>query len=65
MAVKDLNDIKHGKKVIEALNGGHTFFVKDIQKETGLDERTLKNVLSSLLKHHYIYSKNGQWLVTE
>jgi len=59
---KPLEKIKHGLKIVEAMEEGKLFFVEDIRRATGLDEKTLRGVLLRLLKNRYL-EKNarGQW----
>jgi predicted transcriptional regulator len=63
--MKALEKIKHGQRVVDSLQNGNVFFVNDIQQATGLDGKSLKQVLTNLQKHGYI-SKNtkGQWYVS-
>jgi len=61
--MKALEKIKHGQRVVDALQSGEAFFVMDIQKETGLDTKSLRQVLSNLQKHGYIMKDaKGQWI---
>jgi predicted transcriptional regulator of viral defense system len=64
MAQKALGDIKHGSSVVARLQGNGVFFVEDIRRLTGLDDKLLRTTLTSLLKYGYL-SKNdkGQWFV--
>lgn len=62
MTNKPLEKIKHGLKVVEAMEDGKLFFVEDIRRATGLDERTLRGVLPRLLKNRYLFkNERGQW----
>jgi predicted transcriptional regulator of viral defense system len=50
--------------VIDSLQSGQLFFVNDIQKITGLDNKSLKTVLGSLLRHGHINkNEKGQWFL--
>jgi predicted transcriptional regulator of viral defense system len=64
MASKALGDIKHGVSVVSRLQGNGLFFVEDIRRLTGFEDKILRTTLTSLLKHGYL-SKNdkGQWFV--
>ena len=61
---KELAKIKHGPKIVDALNEDDLYFVHDIQRVTGLDEKTLRRSLNSLLKNGYL-TKNAhsQWYI--
>jgi DNA-binding IclR family transcriptional regulator len=62
MNSKPLEKIKHGLKIVEAMEDGQLFFVEDIRRATGLDEKTLRGVLPRLLKNRYLYkNERGQW----
>lgn len=62
MTKKTLENIKYGSKVINLMPEGDLFFVEDIRRATGLDDKTLKNVLSRLLKNGHLYkNERGQW----
>jgi predicted transcriptional regulator of viral defense system len=59
---KPLEQIKHGPKILAAMEEDALFFVEDIRRATGLDEKTLRGVLSRLLKNHHLYkNERGQW----
>ena len=59
---KELEKIKHGLKIVEALNEDDLYFVHDIQKVTGIDEKTLRRSLNSLLKNGYLTKNDhSQW----
>lgn len=66
MRVKPLGDIKYGPRVVDALEHGNLYFVEDIRRATGFDDKTLRTVLSQLLKHKHI-EKNGrgQWTLPQ
>jgi DNA-binding IclR family transcriptional regulator len=62
MRQKPIEKIKHGPKVVAALEEEALFFVEDIRRATGLDDKTLRGVLASLLKNHYLFkNERGQW----
>lgn len=62
---KPLDKIKHGPKVLAAMEEEALFFVEDIRRATGLDEKTLRGVLSMLAKNRYLYKDHrGQWCRT-
>lgn len=66
LMTKPLEKIKHGPKVLDAMPMGSLFFVTDIQKATGLDDKTLRGVLSRLLKNKYLCkNERGQWFREE
>ena len=59
---KPLEKIKHGPKVVEIMPPGDLFFVDDIRRATGLDDKTLRGVLSRLLKNRHLFkNERGQW----
>ena len=61
---KPLASIKHGQKVIDLVEDGNLYFVDDIRRGTGLDDKTLRTVLARLLKNKYIENNGrGQWSV--
>jgi transcription initiation factor IIE alpha subunit len=61
---KELGSIKHGDKIVKAMPEGQLFFVEDIKRATGLDDKTLKRVLNSLLKNGHVYKNPyGQWYI--
>ena len=61
---KPIVKIKHGTKVVEVMSEGSLFFVEDIRRATGLDEKTLRAVLASLLKNRYLQKNDrGQWSI--
>lgn len=63
--MKSVKDIKHGQRVIDSLKGVK-FFVSDVQRATGLDEKSLKQVLNQLSRHgHICKNDRGQWFVLE
>jgi predicted transcriptional regulator of viral defense system len=63
---KPLEQIKHGPKILAAMEEEALFFVEDIRRATGLDEKTLRGVLSRLLKNRYLYKNDrGQWFKLE
>lgn len=62
MNSKPLEKIKHGLKIVEAMEEGKLFFVEDIRRATGLDEKTLRGVLPRLLKNRHLEkNERGQW----
>ncbi len=64
--MKALEKIKHGQHVVDSLPPGQLFFVVDIQRATGLDPKSLKSVLSRLLKNGYIEKNTrGQWFISD
>lgn len=64
--MKPLNKIKHGEKVIGCMSTGALFFVDDIRRATSLDDKTLRSVLSRLLKNGYLTKNDrGQWSVVD
>lgn len=66
MSQKALEKIKHGEKVVTSLPVGQLFFVEDIRRATGLDERNLRQVLARLLRNGYLQKNaRGQWSVPE
>jgi DNA-binding IclR family transcriptional regulator len=63
---KELQSIKHGNKIVEAMPEGRLFFVEDIKRTTGIDDKTLRRVLNSLLKNGHLYKNEyGQWYKLE
>lgn len=63
---KPLDKIKHGPKILAAMEEEALFFVEDIRRATGLDKKTLQSVLSRLLKNRYLYKNDrGQWFRLE
>lgn len=59
---KPLEKIKYGLKIVETMEEGKLFFVEDIRRATGLDEKTLRGVLPRLLKNRYLQkNERGQW----
>jgi len=63
---KPLANIKHGPKIVDAMEGGKLFFVEDIRRATGLDDKTLRGVLQRLLKNRYLHkNEKGQWFKLE
>lgn len=63
---KPLDKIKHGDKILAAMEEEALFFVEDIRRATGLDKKTLQGVLSRLLKNRYLYKNDrGQWFKLE
>ena len=59
---KPIEKIKHGPKVLASMEEEALFFYEDIRRATGLDEKTLRGVLSRLLKNHNLYkNERGQW----
>lgn len=61
---KPIEKIKYGPKVVASMEEGNLFFYDDIRRATGLDERTLRGVLASLLKNRYLEkNERGQWSV--
>lgn len=65
MRVKPLGDIKYGPRVVEVLEQGKLYFVEDIRRATGFDDKTLRTVLAQLLKHRHIEkNQRGQWMLT-
>lgn len=66
MKTKALEDIKYGPLVIAALVPGKLYFVEDIRRASGLDDKKLRQVLASLLKHKHIdKNQRGQWFLLE
>lgn len=64
MKTKPLGDIKHGPRVIDVLEHGKLYFVEDIRRATGFDDKTLRTVLAQLLKHKHIEkNQRGQWMM--
>lgn len=64
MRIKPLGDIKHGSGVVDALEQGKLYFVEDIRRATGFDDKTLRKVLAQLLKHKHIENnQRGQWMI--
>jgi hypothetical protein len=63
MGQKALSKIKHGDKVMSCLSKGQLFFVADIQKAAGLDDKAIRLVLASLLKNNYLQNNKGQWFI--
>jgi predicted transcriptional regulator of viral defense system len=62
---KPIDKIKHGPKVLAAMEEEALFFVEDIRRATGLDEKTLRGVLDRLSKNRYLYKDHrGQWCRT-
>lgn len=65
MPKKTLDKIKHGQKVLDAV-GDRRCFVVDIQKASGLDDRTLRTVVNRLHKNGFLVKDvHGQWSVAE
>ena len=64
MRTKALTEIKHGQRVVDSLESGQLFFVADIKKATGLDDKTLRTVLNNLLRHQFLHNNGrGQWFL--
>lgn len=64
--MKDLNKIKHGHHIVDTMDHGGLFFVEDIRRATGLEEKHLIRSLQQLLKHGYVQKNDrGQWSVPE
>lgn len=64
MAKKNLDDIKYGVNVIKALQTHKKYFVNDIKRATGLEQKALVKVLQTLLKNEYLEKNDkGQWYV--
>ena len=58
-----MEEIKHGKRVVESLEGA--MFVDDIRRATGLDERSLRRVLQQLSKNgHISKDMRGLWYLS-
>jgi len=63
---KPIEQIKHGDKILAAMEEEALFFVEDIRRATGLDKKTLQSALSRLLKNRYLYKNDrGQWFRLE
>ena len=62
---KRLDKIKHGIKIIDAMPEEELFFVEDIKRVTGLDDKTLRQVINSLLKNGYLYKNKHGMLYRE
>lgn len=63
MKTKPLGDIKHGQRVVDVLVQGELYFVEDIRRATGFDDKTLRKVLAQLLKHKHVdKNSRGQWM---
>lgn len=59
---KPLDRIKHSNKIVEVMPEEELFFVDDIKRATGLDDKTLKIVLQSMLKNGYLFkNERGLW----
>jgi predicted transcriptional regulator of viral defense system len=66
MKQKDLADIKHGQAVVSRMQGNGLFFVEDIRRVTGLDDKLLRATLLRLLKNGYLAKNdNGQWFTPD
>lgn len=62
--MKPISKIKHGLHVVTVMDEGSLFFVEDIRRATGLDEKALRAVLASLLKNRYLQKNDrGQWSI--
>ena len=62
---KPLEKIKHGMKIVDSMVPGRLFFVEDIRRASGLDDRSLRSALSQLLKNGYVEkNERGQWSVS-
>jgi predicted transcriptional regulator of viral defense system len=62
---KPLDKIKHGTKIVNAMPEEELFFVEDIKRVTGLDDKTLRQVVNSLLKNGYLYRNEHGMLYRE
>lgn len=63
-AQKPLEKIKHGVKIVDSMVPGRLFFVEDIRRASGLDDRSLRSTLAQLLKHGYLEkNERGQWSI--
>jgi predicted transcriptional regulator of viral defense system len=62
---KALDKIKHGTKIVNAMPEEELFFVEDIKRVTGLDDKTLRQVVNSLLKNGYVHKNEHGMLYRE
>ena len=62
---KPLDKIRHANKIIDAMPEEELFFVEDIKRITGLDEKTLRRVVNSLLKDGYVHKNEHGMLYRE
>lgn len=67
MKQKALEDIKHGDKVVTFMQAAQgSFFVNDIERGTGLDNKSLRKTLTQLLKNNYVEKNDrGQWALPQ
>lgn len=64
MGQKALEKIKHGSRIVDSMATGELFFVADIRRASGLDDRSLRQALERLLKNGYVQkNERGQWSV--
>ena len=64
MGIKPLEKIKHGYKIFRNMRHDELYFVEDLRRLSGLDDKTLRTVLQRLLKNNYIHkNEHGQWFV--
>lgn len=62
---KPLDKIKHGDKIVNAMPEEELFFVEDIKRISGLDDKTLRRVVDSLLKNGYVHRNEHGMLYRE
>lgn len=65
--MKSLDKIKHGDKVVSYLVVTSKPFcsIDEIKRHSGLDDKTLRQVMNQLLKHGYIEKNEYGWVISE
>lgn len=61
---KPVEKIKYGYKIIDNMVYDSYYFVEDLRRLSGLDNKTLRTVLSRLYKNNHITKNDrGQWSI--
>ncbi len=62
--MKPISKIKHGDKIISALEPGKLYFVPEIQRLCGLDPKSFLAALNQLRNNkHIVTNSRGQWFI--
>lgn len=61
---KNLNEIKHGDRIVALLKSSGPLFFNEIEHKAALDPSTAQKVVASLNRHGYVMKDaKGRWKV--